>query len=221
LLSIDSRLVMANMSAESGAKGAVFEADEKSYAFTGCERGKRLRSDPDAKFYAERTIDVSTLEPMLACPDAVTNVHPVSECCGTPVDQVFIGSCTNGRMEDLVQAAEILKGRHVADNTRLLVTPASQQIALEAERNGVMRTLMEAGAVIMPSSCASCAGEPGPGLIGRGECCVSTSNRNFKGRMGSTAGSVYLGSAYTAAASAVTGRITDPREFLTGKGGPA
>ena len=217
-MSVESRLVIANLMAESGAKCAVFEADEKAYAYAGIPAGEKLSSDADAVFVREEEIDASKLEPVLACPDAVTNVHPVAEAAGKKVDQVFIGSCTNGRLEDLQQAASILKGRRVAKGTRLIVTPASQQIALEALKAGMIGTLMEAGAAIMTSSCASCAGH-GPGLIGEGERCISTTNRNFKGRMGSVNSEVYLGSAYTAAASAVTGVITDPRAFLREKGG--
>ena len=212
-LTVDSRLVIANLMAESGAKCAAFEADEKSFHATGASPRPRISSDPDAVFAAQTQLDASLLEPMLAFPNHVTNVHPLKNAKGKHVDQVFIGSCTNGRLEDLKQAAEILKGRHTAPNTRLLVTPASQQVALEAVRTGVMEILMNAGAMIMTSSCASCAGN-GPGLIGRGECCLSTTNRNFKGRMGSSSGEIYLGSAYAAAAAAVTGQITDPREFL-------
>ncbi|WP_368271502.1 aconitase/3-isopropylmalate dehydratase large subunit family protein [Enterocloster lavalensis] len=214
-MSLEGRLVIANMMAEAGVKCAVFEADEKSFAFAGAPVKECMKSDEDAPFVAEAELDVSGLEPMLSCPDSVDNVRPLSRVESEHVDQVFIGSCTNGRMEDLIQAARILKGHRVASGTRLLVTPASQQIALEAVKTGVMEILMNAGATILPSSCASCAGH-GPGLIGKGECCVSTTNRNFKGRMGSMESRVYLGSAYTAAACAITGEITDPRKFLAG-----
>lgn len=216
-LSVESRLVIANLMAESGAKCAVFEADEKSYAYAGVSTKAPLYSDQDAQFAARASIDASELEPMLACPNSVTNVHPLAEAEGLPVDQVFIGSCTNGRLEDLKQAAEILKGRKVADGVRLLITPASQKIALEAVKCGIMEVLMEAGAMILTSSCASCAGN-GPGLIGSGERCFSTTNRNFKGRMGSKNAEVYLGSAYAAAAAAVAGKIVDPRLFLEENG---
>ena len=215
-LSVDGRLVIANLMAESGAKCAVFEADDKTYDSLRWQ-GEReyLSSDEDAQYAYDTEFDASLLEPMLAYPDAVVNVKPIGEALGKPLDQVFIGSCTNGRLEDLMQAAEILKDRHVADGVRLIVTPASQKIALEAVQNGCMEILMKAGAMILTSSCASCAGN-GPGLIGRGERCLSTTNRNFKGRMGSKSAEIYLGSAYTAAASAVTGKITDPRIFLKG-----
>ena len=214
-LSVDSRLVIANMMAEGGVKTALFESDEKTYAACGCEPGERLRSDFDAVFAETAELSLDTLVPMLSCPNSPANAKPVSEVAPIPVDQVFIGSCTNGRLEDLRQAAEVLKGRTVAKNTRLLVTPASQKILLQATKEGVIETLLEAGAAILPPSCASCAGH-GPGLIGKGEVCVSTTNRNFKGRMGSSEASVYLGSAYTAAACAVAGHVADPREFLQG-----
>lgn len=212
-MSVDGRLVIANMIAETGAKCAVFEADEKAFEFTGTAHKTRLASDADAVFSGVADIDISQMEPMLSFPDKVTNVEPLANAAGKHVDQVFIGSCTNGRYEDLVQAAQILKGRKVNEGTRLIVTPASQQVAIKAVKAGVMEILMDAGAMILTSSCASCAGH-GPGLIGKGECCLSTTNRNFKGRMGSKEAGVFLGSAYAAAASAVTGVITDPRIFL-------
>ena len=216
-LSVESRLVIANMAAESGAKCAVFESDAKAYAYAGASQGERLTSDPDAEFEKIVMIDAGTLEPVLSCPNAVTNVHPLNENIGKHVDQVFIGSCTNGRMEDLLQACEILKGRKVAAGTRLLITPASQAIMCEASKNGVLETLLESGALILPSSCASCAGA-GPGLIGESECCLSTTNRNFKGRMGNKTAEIYLGSAYAAAAAAVAGSIVDPRIYLAAEG---
>ena len=212
-LSVDSRLVLANLIAECGAKCALFQADEKAYAYTGVPMGETLRGDPDAVYKRELTVELETIEPCAACPDSIANLRPVRELEGVRVDQVFIGSCTNGRLEDLLQAAELLRGRRTAPGVRLLVTPATQEIALRALRLGILEELMEAGAVILPSSCASCAGN-GPGLIGRGEVCLSTTNRNFRGRMGSSEGRVYLGSAYTAAAAALTGTITDPRAFL-------
>lgn len=212
-MSIEGRLVIANILAESGAKCAVFEADEKSFMYAGVETKLGLSSDRDANFVEEIEINVDSLEPMLSYPENVTNIKPLAGAEGKHVDQVFIGSCTNGRLEDLEQAAKILKGNKVAEGTRLIITPASQKIALEAVKNGTMEILMDAGAMILTSSCASCAGH-GPGLIGRGERCLSTTNRNFKGRMGSIDAEIYLGSPYTAAASAVAGVIADPRRFL-------
>lgn len=218
-MSVESRLVIANMVAETGAKCAVFEADEKAYSYAGVPCGERLRSDAGAEYSAVFTLNASETVPMLSCPHKVMNVYPITEIPRKHVDQVFIGSCTNGRLEDLMQAAEILRGRKVAEDTRLLITPASQSILREASGNGTLQILIEAGAVIQPPSCSSCAGN-GPGLIGRGECCVSTTNRNFKGRMGSKDAEIYLGSAYSAAAAAVAGCITDPVEYLERGGVP-
>ena len=149
----------------------------------------------------------------MACPDSVNNIKTVSAVTGLKVNQVFLGSCTNGRIEDLEQAIEILDGRKVHKGTRLIVVPASQKIMLEAVRRGYIEKLLLAGAAIMTPSCASCAGA-GAGLIGDGERAVATTNRNFKGRMGSNSSEVFLASAYVAAAAAVAGEICDPREFL-------
>lgn len=212
-MSVDERLVLANMLAETGAKSIVFEADDKAYGFVHCETQETIRSDEDAVFAEEAWVDISEIKPMLACPNSVRNVHAITEIEPYEVQQVFIGSCTNGRLVDLIEAAQILRGKTIAPGLRLLITPASQQVAKEAVRLGIMEHLMDAGATILTSSCASCAGQ-GPGLIGRGERCVSTTNRNFLGRMGSNMGEVYLASAYTAAATALTGRITDPRTLL-------
>lgn len=212
-LSVDSRLVLANMIAECGAKCALFEADEKAYTYTGLPKGSRFKSDEDASLERTIELDVSEMKPLLASPDTVFNVHPVDDSIGTHVDQVFIGSCTNGRMEDMLQTYEVIKGRQVAEGTRMLITPATQEIAEEMAERGLTKEFLRAGAVIMPSSCASCAGN-GPGLIGKGEVCVSTTNRNFKGRMGSSEASIYLASAYTAAACAVAGEIVNPLSYL-------
>lgn len=212
-MSVEGRLVIANMVAETGAKCAVFEADEKAYTFVHRPAGERLRSDEGAAFCADFTIDAGALAPLVSCPHKVTNICPVRDVEGKHVDQVFIGSCTNGRLEDLMQAAEVLRGHTVADGTRLLVTPASQTVLQQASANGTLDVLIQAGAVIQPASCSSCFGN-GPGLIGCGERCMSTTNRNFKGRMGSPDAEIYLGSAYTAAAAAVTGYITDPAPLL-------
>ncbi|MDR2981567.1 MAG: 3-isopropylmalate dehydratase large subunit [Puniceicoccales bacterium] len=212
-LNIDGRLIISNMIAEADAKCAVFEADAKAFAFTGAPIQDCISADSDAIYVDQAYVDATQLEPLLSYPHSVKNVKPLSYAKGISVDQVFIGSCTNGRLEDLQQAAEILKGKKVAKGTRLIVVPASQTVAREATRLGIIGTLMEAGAAIMTSSCCSCAGH-GPGLIGNGECCVSTTNRNFQGRMGSMDADIFLGSAYTAAAAALTGHITDPRELL-------
>lgn len=218
-MSVSGRLTIANMAAELGVKCAVIEADEKTLEYTGCgSRDCTLdRPDPDAHYEQVFTLDAGALEPLVACPHNVDQVKPVSQTAGLPVDQVFLGSCTNGRIEDLEQALEILDGRTVAKGVRLLVVPASQQVMLEAVRKGYIEKLIAAGAAILTPSCASCAGA-GAGLLGAGERAVATTNRNFKGRMGSPDSEVFLSSAYVAAAAAVSGRLCDPREYL--QGGP-
>lgn len=214
-LSVSGRLVLANMAAEMNVKCCLIEADEKTLAFAGCtsEEAELLRADPDAVYECRFTLDASKVEPLLAFPHNADQVKPLSEAAGLPVHQVFLGSCTNGRIEDIEQALEILDGRKVHKRVRLLVVPASQSILLEATRRGYVEKLLMAGAAIMTPSCASCAGA-GAGLIGDGERALATTNRNFRGRMGSKDSEVFLGSAYAAAAAAVKGEICDPREFL-------
>jgi homoaconitase/3-isopropylmalate dehydratase large subunit len=150
------------------------------------------------------------MEPQVACPSSVDNVKPISELGNVPVEQAFIGSCTNGRIEDLRLAAQILKGKKVKDNVRALVIPASQEVYRQALSEGLIEIFTDAGAIVCGSACGPCLGGH-IGLLAEGEACVSTSNRNFIGRMGSTKASVYLASPATVAASAVTGKITDPR----------
>ncbi|MGN0983622.1 MAG: aconitase/3-isopropylmalate dehydratase large subunit family protein [Gemmiger sp.] len=217
-LSVSGRLTLANMAAEMNVKCAVVEADEKTLAYVGCTGAECHldRPDPDAVYEQVFTLDASAIQPLIACPHNVDQVRPISEVAGLEVDQVFLGSCTNGRMEDLEQALEILDGRKVHKRVRLIVVPASQSILLEAVQKGCIEKLIRAGAAIMTPSCASCAGA-GAGLIGDGERAVATTNRNFKGRMGSPNSEVFLASAYAAAAAAVAGRICDPREFLQGR----
>lgn len=211
-LSVPGRLVICNMVAETGAKCGIFVADDNTEAYLG-EPVERLRSDADAEYDGEYQIDVENLPPLVAAPHMMDNVKPLQEVVGTPIDQCFLGSCTNGRIEDLEQACEILKGRKVHRNTRLIVVPASQSIYLEATRRGLTEILLEAGAAIMIPSCAACAGN-GPGVMAAGERCMSTTNRNWKGRMGSPDSEVYLASAYSVAAAAVAGEIVSPLEFL-------
>ncbi len=214
-MSVSGRLVIANMAAEMGVKCSVIEADEKTLKFVGCtaEECHLDSPDPDAVYEKVFTLDASSVEPLIACPHSVDNVQEVVQVAGLPVDQVFLGSCTNGRMEDLEQALEILDGRKVCKGVRLLVVPASQTVMLEAVEKGYIEKFIRAGAAIMTPSCASCAGA-GAGLIGDEERAVATTNRNFKGRMGSARGEVFLASAYVAAAAAVSGKICDPRDFL-------
>jgi 3-isopropylmalate/(R)-2-methylmalate dehydratase large subunit len=214
-LSVSGRLVVANMMAEMDAKCCILEADEKTAAFVGMAPGQlRIdRPDADARYERVYDIDAGEIVPLVACPHRVNNVKTAAELEGLPIHQAFLGSCTNGRIEDIEQALKILQGRKVHPDVRLIVVPASQTVMLEAARLGYIEALLEAGAAVMTPSCASCAGA-GPGLVGAGERCVSTTNRNFKGRMGSPDSEVYLSSAYVAAAAAVTGTLTDPRQFL-------
>jgi len=207
-LSMDGRFTIANMLAETGAKNILFEADEKTCEYMG-RHFDRLCSDEDAVFANELTVDLNELVPLMSFPSNAGNIHPTSNAKGRHVDQVLLGCCTNGRLEDLDQAVSLLRGKTVANGTRLIVVPASQKVYSAALAKGIIADLIDAGACVMTSSCASCFG-CGPGLIGAGECCVSTTNRNFRGRMGSSDGEIYLASAYTAAAAALTGVITDP-----------
>jgi 3-isopropylmalate/(R)-2-methylmalate dehydratase large subunit len=216
-MTMSQRLTIANMAGEAGAKVGLFPADEITRNYL-VEQG---RSDhyqpifPDTDVVYEQTIsiDLAGLEPTVAKPHTVDNTAPVSELKGTKIQQVFIGTCTNGRLEDLAIAAGILKGKKPHPGTRLIVAPASQQVLLEAIKMGYLQTLVEAGAVILPAGCGPCLGLH-QGILGDGEACLSTSNRNFKGRMGNPEAFVYLGSPATAAATALTGEITDPREVI-------
>src|SRR6202020_703025 len=157
-------------------------------------------------------VDLSTLEPMVACPHEVENTKPVGEVAGTHIDQVFLGSCANAKYEDLVVAAEILKRHRIPPGVRMIITPGSKKIMLEAMNSGVLQTLMESGGLVTNPGCGACAGDGG--LLADGEVCLSTANRNFIGRMGSRKSGIYLSSPATLAASAIKGVIADPREFL-------
>lgn len=212
-LPMDERMVLSNLSVEMGAKAGIIAPDETTQAAVsdGREEGEwDLRADPDAVYEDEMVFDVSGLEPMVAMPHHVTHVRPVRGIGEVPVHQAFIGSCTGGRYSDLKTAAEMLKGKKIHPDVRLIVTPASKWIWERAAREGILTVLSEAGAVVMNPSCGPCGGAQG-GLIGEGEVCIAASNRNFKGRMGSTGAEVYLGSSATVAASAILGKITDPR----------
>ena len=216
-MTVSERLTIANMAVEAGAKVGLFPSDRVTQSFLRAHgRGdKYVKLVPDADASYERVISVNLdrLEPMLALPHAVDNVRPVTEAKGVKTEQAFIGTCTNGRLEDLAVAADILKGKKTHRNTRLLVAPASRQVLLEAIRRGYIRTLVEAGATILPPGCAACLGLH-QGVLADGEVCISTANRNFKGRMGNPEGMIYLASPATAAASAIKGEITDPREVM-------
>jgi homoaconitase/3-isopropylmalate dehydratase large subunit len=214
-LSVGSRLTLANMSAEMGAKNGYFAPDEKALKWLE-GRARRpfsaVASDPDASYESVLAYDLDALEPQVACPHTVDNVKPVSAVAGKPVNQVLIGTCTNGRLDDLEAAAAIFRGRKVHPAVRVLVIPASWQVYREALASGALAALVEAGCVILNSGCGPCLGAH-EGLMAAGEVCLSTSNRNFQGRMGHRDSEIYLASPATAASTAVTGRITDPREF--------
>ncbi len=215
-LSVDGRMTLCNMAVEMGAKTGIVEADEKTLAFLE-GRSKRpvriVKSDPDAYYEEEYRFDASRLEPMVACPNSVDNVKPVSEVEGVEVDQIFLGSCTNGRLEDLAVAASILKGRRIHPRVRMVVIPASQNIYLEALEKGYLEVFVKAGAMVCGPTCGPCMGSH-VGLLGDGEVCVSTANRNFVGRMGSSKAKIYLASPATATASAIEGRLTSPSKYV-------
>lgn len=215
-LSVGSRLTLANMSAEMGAKNGYFAPDATALKWLeGRARGPFtvIVSDPDARYESVLAYDLDALEPQVACPHTVDNVKPVTAVAGKRVHQVLIGTCTNGRLEDLEAAASILKGRRVHPSVRVLVIPASWEVYREALRSGALATLVDAGCVVLNSGCGPCLGAH-EGLLAAGEVCLSTSNRNFQGRMGHRDSEIYLASPATAAATAVTGVITDPRGSL-------
>jgi homoaconitate hydratase family protein len=214
-LGVGARLTMANMSAEMGAKNGYFAPDEKAFRWLeGRARGPfaAVASDPDAVYESVLACDLDALEPQVACPHTVDNVKPVAAVAGKAVHQVLIGTCTNGRLEDLEAAAAIFKGRKVHAGVRVLVIPASWEVYREALKTGALAALVNAGCVILNSGCGPCLGAH-EGLLAAGEVCLSTSNRNFQGRMGHRDSEIYLASPATAAATAVAGVITDPREF--------
>jgi 3-isopropylmalate/(R)-2-methylmalate dehydratase large subunit len=216
--SVPERQTLCNMGIEMGAQAAMVPPDAITRAYLAA-RGKTdlpflATADPHARYRDERRFDVSRLEPRVACPHAVDNVHPVTSVVGKTVDQAFLGSCTNGRVEDLREAARILKGHKVHPDVRLIVTPASKTQMIEAMNDGTLQALMEAGAVVGTPGCGPCMGAAG-GILAAGERCISSSNRNFKGRMGSSQAEVYLGSPATVAASAIEGMIADPRKYVS------
>jgi len=212
-MNIAERLTICNMTAEMGAKTGIVAGDERTKTYLA-ERGKEcelLVSDEDAVYQEEHSFTVSDLDPQVAVPHKVDNVHPVHEFEGKRIDQGFVGSCTNGGIEDLRQCAEILKGERVHGDVRLIITPASQKIYLQAVEEGLAEIFIEAGAIFTNSTCGACFGGH-MGLLAPGEVCISSSNRNFKGRMGSPEAEIYLASPVTVAASSLYGEITDPRE---------
>lgn len=216
-LSMAARFTISNMAVESGAKVGLFYSDEATRKYLE-EMGRPhdyqpLRADSDAQYERMLEFDVSSLEPTLSCPHFVDNARPIKKVEPVPVQQVFIGTSTNGRLEDFRIAASILKGKTVAPHTRLLITPGSRSVLLAGLADGTFQTLAAAGGVITGPGCGACVGVH-EGVLGDGEVCVATQNRNFQGRMGNPNAFIYLASPATAAATAITGRITDPREFL-------
>ena len=216
-LSMDERMCIANMAVEAGAKCGLLASDDETKRYlTEIGHGNRyvpISADSDAVYHSQYTFDASSLSPQVACPHEVDNVYDLTQLDKTTIHRVYIGSCTGGRMSDLEIAAKILKGKKVNKNCMLLVSPASQKIWLEASKKGVLDTLVEAGAAILAPTCGACLGVHS-GVIAAGENCVSTTNRNFKGRMGSSEGNIYLASAATAAATALYGFLSDPRKEL-------
>jgi 3-isopropylmalate dehydratase, large subunit (EC 4.2.1.33) len=213
-LDIDNRLTIANMAIEAGGKSGIIEPDEKTVEWVRKRTNREFKlykSDPDAKYCCEYEFDASKIEPVVACPSLPSNVKPVSEVAGTHIDQVFIGSCTNGRLSDLRIAAAILKGKKVHPEVRCIVIPASDQIYKQALHEGIIEILADAGCLISTSTCGPCLGGH-MGILAEGEVCLSTSNRNFVGRMGHPKSQVYLSSPAVAAASAVLGKIAHPDE---------
>ncbi|MGI6549738.1 MAG: 3-isopropylmalate dehydratase large subunit [Syntrophomonadales bacterium] len=215
-LSVEARFTISNMAIEMGAKVGLMEADEKTEAWVKEHSTlpyAPVTADPDAVYAKVKEYDVSNLEPQVAKPHTVDNVSPIGEVAGTPVQQCVIGTCTNGRLEDLRIAASILKGRKVHPQTRLIVAPSSRQVFLDAIKEGIITTLVEAGAAMVTPGCGPCVGTHN-GVPSDGENVIATSNRNFKGRMGNNKAFIYLGSPATVAASAIAGQISDPREYL-------
>ena len=211
-MNMDDRLTIANMAIEGGAKNGIFPVDEKTIAYMKEHSDKEpviYEADPDAEYTREITIDLSTLRPTVAYPHLPENTHPVEEAKDIAIDQVVIGSCTNGRISDLEVAAKILSGKKVKKGLRVIIIPGTQNIYLEAMNRGYLKTFVEAGAIVSTPTCGPCLGGY-MGILASGEKCVSTTNRNFIGRMGAIDSEIYLASPAVAAASALTGKITDP-----------
>lgn len=215
-LSMDERMAITNMAVETGAKVGLMPVDEVTRAYLrerGIEDYPVYESDADADFCREYTFDAACLKAQVACPHGVDQVTEAENVSGERIHQAYLGSCTGGRMNDIRQAAELLRGKKISKGVRMLVSPASVNIWKQADEAGYLRTLADAGATILAPTCGVCVGLHS-GLIASGETCISSSNRNFIGRMGSKEGKIYLGSPLTVAASAVTGKITDPKTLM-------
>lgn len=212
---MDERLCITNMAVEAGAKNGIIEPDEITRTYLqsiGINRGEYSRSDADASYLQTVNIDINKLEPVCACPHEVDNVTEIKNVRDIKVHQAYIGSCTGGRYNDLKLAAELLKGKKIAQNTRLLISPASKEIWDRCAKDGTLSILSDAGATILASSCGACLGIHS-GAIAAGEVCISATNRNFLGRMGSKNSQVYLASPLSVAAAALAGKIVDPRDI--------
>jgi 3-isopropylmalate/(R)-2-methylmalate dehydratase large subunit len=216
-MAMDGRFTLANMAVEAGAKAGLFPSDETTKAYLESRgRGDKWQpyaADADATYEAVYEIDVTDLEPTISFPHTVDNTKVIADAVGTKIDQVFVGTCTNGRIEDLRIVAQILDGKKRNPGTRLLVCPASREVYLKAIEEGIISKLVEAGAAIVNAGCGACVGVHG-GILGDGEACLATQNRNFQGRMGNPEAFIYLSSPAVAAATAIEGVIADPRKYL-------
>jgi 3-isopropylmalate/(R)-2-methylmalate dehydratase large subunit len=214
-LSVSDRMTMTNLAMEMGVKCAFVPPDERTAEYLSERLKDEYRpvyADADASYERESAVRLDEIEPMVACPHEVQNTKSIGDVKGTHIDQAFLGSCANAKYEDLEVAAKILKGRRIHQGVRLIVTPGSKQILLQAMNSGVLQTLIESGGLVTNPGCGACAGDGG--ALADGEVCLSTANRNFLGRMGSAKSQIYLCSPATLAASAIKGAISDPREFL-------
>ncbi len=216
-LGMAGRLTIANMAVEAGAKVGLFPSDEITKGWLDrmgrSNEFRKLFPDPDATYEQTVRINAKDLKPTIACPHQVDNIKTIDEIGDVRVDQVFLGTSCNGRLEDLQIASKILKGRFIHPKTRMIVTPGSHLVYMEALKDGTIETLVASGALITPPGCGACVGLHG-GVLGDGEVCLATQPRNFKGRMGSPESFIYLGSPAVAAATAIEGKIADPRKYL-------
>ena len=216
-LSMDARFTIANMAIEMGAKAGLMEPDEKTYKWLKMHgvkgRGLMVKGDKDAKYSKVLEFDVSKITPQIAKPHTVDNVTPINKLKKTKIDQAFLGTCTNGRLEDLMIAYSILKNRKINENVKMIIAPASKDIFQKAMGKGIISEFVKSGACVVSPGCGPCVGTHN-GVLSTGENCISTANRNFKGRMGNPDAFIYLGSPATVAASALEGKITDPRKYI-------
>ncbi len=212
-ITVASRLTLCNMVIEMGGKNGIIEADQKTLDFLGERTGKIFRSDKNAAYKDEYEIEIEYLEPQVALPPEVYNVEPVSAVEGKPIDQAFLGTCTNGRLEDIEVAIRILRGKKIARNVRFIVIPASEEIYSAALAKGYLQDLVNSGGAVCNPTCGPCIGRHG-GVLAEGEVCISSQNRNFSGRMGDPSAEIILASPATVAASALAGKIVDPRDYI-------